>query len=508
MAVVFAAVVAVATLAVASPPVGAADEVAPTDIGPRDSPCTAGDGLGAANPFGGVSNDAIDSFMLGLVSGAAREISGDATGWLLKNIFNKTSDAEKTRQEIAAVGAKIDLLNAKVDQLKQQMDTRFDQQFTETERTAYDVSAAIFTADAAKLLDYTARMDSWSRKDPGSTVDGAQSAVLLDMRNNLGFIIQHLNLAMMGTGGGRGLIEIFGSVTFRNQPGFASGLTTQHEIYTSDYTTPVYDQLSYYKGLAVLAFNMLAEVNHLSWTSGSITYEADPGYVQTYAACLGQFFTAWDQKAAHSVGRLPTGVAVDQRTGLMWTRGAYVPGQGVDPNGNEGSDPRVCFTCAPELPGVIQGATIEGFTGWRLPTANEVNRLLLGRTKKNPSAFLYANSMKWPSFTVNAGTQKFRQNRSFYVSDPWAAGGQTAAFITDDIFNRDDDHLWFAKSGRFEGAIGVRVHRTLLTGVQEPELPPLVFKADVVAAPLPASVATPTAAPVATVTVVDPRFTG
>ena len=43
-------------------------------------------------------------------------------------------------------------------------------------------------------------------------MDGSQSAELQTMRSNLGVIIQHLDRAMIGAPGSRGLIAIYRSV--------------------------------------------------------------------------------------------------------------------------------------------------------------------------------------------------------------------------------------------------------------------------------------------------------
>jgi hypothetical protein len=91
-------------------------------------------------------------------------------------------------------------------------------------------------------------------------------------------------------------------------------------FYTSAFTTPVSDQLDYYEDLAVEAFNMLAEVNHLSWTIGGVTFASNDAVVETCAGLVPAMLADWNQLATSGVGRLPDHVVADTANGLMWSR--------------------------------------------------------------------------------------------------------------------------------------------------------------------------------------------
>lgn len=441
-----------------------------------------------------------DTFFTDLAQGAGREIGSQIAGWALSSIFHiGGGDQAAIKAKIDVVSGKIDALNAKIDQLSAQMDAAFAAQFTQAERNAYDVAAQLYNADAAKIADYKMRFNSWMKDDIGTVVDGSQSAVLIDMRNNLGYIIQHLNLAMMGTGGGRGLIDIFGSVTFRNLPGFSTGLLKQHEIYTSDYTTPVYDQLDYFKGLAVDAYNMLAEVHHMSWTVGGVTYRSDPEYVVTYGKCLAQFFATWEKKAANTVGRLPNSVVVDNRTGLMWSRqGVVAPRSPIDSmypwiscwetdcGGGKG------YTQQAIKP-FVAASTIGGYSDWRLPTKNDFLGMVGGQAGATPAKWLVTNGFNWPRF--NSGTvPNYINMRNYFVDEPWAGGGQTANLITDDPRAPASFRVSFRQATYMTGAVAVRTHRAPALGLEEPPTDEPT-----------STTTTPVVTPIATVV---PRFTG
>ena len=163
-------------------------------------------------------------------------------------------------------------------------------------------------------------------------MDGSQSAELQTMRSNLGVIIQHLDRAMIGAPGSRGLIAIYRSVIQNTTP----YPTTR--FYTSDFTTPMSDMLDYYQSLAVQAFNMLAEVNHVSWTLNGTTFAANNAVVETYANLVPTMLAHWNQLGTGGVGRLPNGVVADTTTGLMWTR------SGLTLGGNKSSAGRTAET--------------------------------------------------------------------------------------------------------------------------------------------------------------------
>ena len=192
---------------------------------------------------------------------AGTKIGGQIAGWALDSIFGPTPDpTQELKDQINVLQGQMTDLQTEVKQLDDKLDASIKKLMTQADQNAYDSVAAQVNSDAAQLLDYQIQLDSWLKDKPGAPVEGSQSAEMQTMRSSLGVIIQHLDRAMVGAPGSRGLIAIYRSVIQNHTP----YPTTR--FYTSDFTTPMSDMLDYYQSLAVQAFNMLAEVNHVSWT--------------------------------------------------------------------------------------------------------------------------------------------------------------------------------------------------------------------------------------------------
>ncbi len=381
------------------------------------------------SPAGGAMSS-IDATSLAetLLSAAAKsaggKIGGTITGWALDSIFGSSA------QNNDALKAQLDVLQNQMTDLQTQvhgLDVKLDDSvkklMTQADRNTYDGVAAQVNMDAAELADYQIQLDSWLKRAPGTAVDGSQSSELQTMRSTLGVIIQHLDHAMVGGTGSRGLIAIYRSV-IQSQTSYPTD-----RFYTSDFTTPVSDMLDYYAGLTVQAFIMLAEVNHLSWTLGGTTFSANDAVVTTYANLVPTMLAHWNQLATGGVGRLPEHVVADTATGLMWSRSNLtLAGTSV-----------FCWTCyVPNLSIAMlltPATVIDGLSGWAIPSQAQFAALVNGQ---NAFKFLTASGFQWHQTNGAISMGQYTLPIPAY----WAAGGLSVGFPNGNVISLNDKNYW------------------------------------------------------------------
>lgn len=410
----------------------------PIGVPPGAAPCTGGSLLGAREvaPFGAVGNgegNVIDYWFNQLKDAAAAEVASAGVGWVIDTIFGHQTDPDvaKLQEQVAALNARFDEVEAQIASLKAQVDATYNAQFTESERVDYDAVAHNYTLDKAKLNDALTHFEAWSNRPVGSAVDAGMSDLLLGMRRDLGTMLEHIHEGMIGGGSARGMIEIYRSVVFRTLPNFDPTLTKVGDLYTSELTTPVFDQLSYWKGIAVQIFTLLSEVYHLSWTIGVSEYKADTDYVACTAAKLLGHFAQWEQVADHGYGRLSDNVVVDHRNNLIWTRVPITPPQTGVPEPMAG---RACWVAdclpgltQPALPGWLSTATIGGFAnGWRIPSKADFLKLVAGHEAK-PLTYLRQNLVRWPGTDSWSDGKWYPEMDTIFLSDPFEGGQMTVS---------------------------------------------------------------------------------
>ncbi len=387
-----------------------------------DSPCLPA-------PLGGAMS-AIDAtplaetLMSSLAKTAGSKIGGVLAGWALDSIFGPAAkDSDVLKQQLDGLQSQMTDLQTQVHQLDIKLGDSIKKLMTQADRNTYDGVAAQVTSDAAAVADYQIQLDSWLKKAPGTPVDGSQSSELQTMRSTLGLIIQHLDLAMVGAGGSRGLIAIYRSVVQSQTP------YPTDRFYTSDFTTPMSDMLDYYEALAVQAFNLLAEVNHLSWTVSGTTFSANDALVQTYANLVPTMLTHWNQLATGGVGRLPAHVVADTGTGLMWSRSNLTFRGGKV----------FCWAyCGDNLSLSTlfdTNSVLDGLSGWSVPTQAQFSALVQGQ---NAFAFLTAHGFQWQPTGRNV------QVNTIPITVPayWSAGGTTVDFSYFNKISLHDQNYW------------------------------------------------------------------
>lgn len=382
----------------------------------------------------------------GVAKGAGSKTGEFFAGWALSSIFGPSEgNNEETLVLLHDLSTQITQLNKQVDQLSDQLATAVQQIKSEVDRSTYELEAATLRDDISKLSDYQAKLASWLKRPPGASVDGSDSNDLLTMRTNLGVIINHLNTTMMGQTGSQGLIAIYAKVVRDDLA--AKGAPSSPRFVTADFTTPVSDQLDYYEGLMVQAFEMLAEVYHVTWKIGDVSYGDNIPYVQSYANCVPQFLAAWDLKATDGLGKLPATVVADVQNKLMWTRS----GLSVSGDGYPFADQFCWAACGVLLPArelstwMTPTRSILGYTGWRVPSTAEFSALVSGHAN-GAIAYLKTVGFDWrDNTTINID--------GYPVSVPpyWLAGGTAASF--DPSFHAVQ---WLSTALPGPGAVAVR----------------------------------------------------
>ena len=393
---------------------------------------TAGGAMGAVD-----ASSLAEQLLSQVAKTAGTKIGGQIAGWALDSIFGPSPDpTQELKDQIDVLQGQMTNLQKEVDQLDAKLDDSIKKLMTQADRNAYDGVAAQVNTDAAQLADYQVQLDSWLRQPVGTEVDGSQSAELQTMRSNLGVIIQHLDRAMVGAPGSRGLIAIYRSVIQNTTP----YPTTR--FYTSDFTTPMSDMLDYYQSLAVQAFNMLAEVNHVSWTLNGTKFAANTAVVETYAGLVPTMLAHWNQLGTGGVGRLPNGVVADTTTGLMWTRTGLVFG------GNQ----YFCWAyCGDKLSiSTLFNATsvLDGVTGWAIPTQAQFTGLVQGQSAS--FRYLSANGFQWQQGGLKTSVGTLPITAPAY----WSAGVTTVEWFENTFYTKDQNGWPIFLPG--PGAVAVR----------------------------------------------------
>lgn len=401
------------------------------------SPCSTGSYGGA---LGGIDATPIAEQLLSSVAkSAGSKIGGELAGWALESIFGPTPDSNKEiLDQLNELQGQITKLQSQVKDLADTVIAQLRKLMTDQQQTAFDAVAAQLTTDAGTLAAYQVRFDVWLKQKPGAAVDANQSLELQAMRGSLDKIIQHLNLAMVGAPGSRGLIGIYRAVV-ASQTAYPTD-----RFLTSEFTTPMSKMLHYYEGLATQAFTMLAEVNHLTWTDRGTTFPADNGIVEAYADLVPQMLAHWNQLATDGAGQLPDDVVADTQTGLLWSQSS------LSLTGTKA----FCWTaCGANLSLSTQltpDTVIDGLSGWSVPSQAQFTALASGQGTRT-FAFLAAHGFRWqqegPSATVNG----LRITAPAY----WSAGGTTVSFAVDGALHVYDQNHWpFFVPG--PGAVAVR----------------------------------------------------
>ena len=379
-----------------------------------------------------------EQLLSSVAKSAGSKIGGQLAGWALDAIFGPTPDPSKEiKAQLDVLQGQMTSLQTQVHDLDVKLDAAIAKLMSQAEQNTYDGVAAQVNTDAATLAAYQIRLDTWMKKAPGTPVDGSQSSQLEAMRDSLGGIIQHLDLAMVGTPGARGLIAIYRAVVLSNARYPAT------RFYTSEFTTPVSDMLDYYQTLAVQAFNMLAEVNHVSWTLGGVPFLADNDIVEEYATRVPAMLTHWSQLATNEVGRIPDHVVADSQTGLMWSQ------SNLTLAGNKNFCWASCGTNLSLSTLLSPDTIIEGVSGWSVPSQAQFTTLASGQGQ-GTFRFLTANGFQWqqngPSGTFNG----------IPITAPayWSAGGTSVEFSTGSLNLHDTNYWPFLLPG--PGAVAVR----------------------------------------------------
>jgi hypothetical protein len=368
---------------------------------------------------------------------AGTKIGGQIAGWALDSIFGPSPDpTQELKDQIDVLQGQMTNLQKEVKQLDTKLDDSIKKLMTQADQNAYDVAATQVNSDAAQLADYQVQLDSWLRESPGTPVDGSQSAELQTMRSTLGVILQHLDRAMVGAPGSRGLIEMYRSVVQNTTP----YPTTR--FYTSDFTTPMSDMLDYYQSLAVQAFNMLAEVNHLSWTLNGTTFAANNSVVESYATKVPTMLAHWNELGTGGVGRLPNGVVADTTTGLMWTRTGLVFG------GNQ----YFCWAYCGDKLSISTlfdvNSVLDGVTGWAIPTQAQFTGLVQGQSAS--FRYLSANGFQWQQGGLKVNVNNLPITAPAY----WSAGITTVQWFENTFYAKDQNGWPVFLPG--PGAVAVR----------------------------------------------------
>lgn len=367
---------------------------------------------------------------------AGGKIGGLIAGWALDSIFGSSSqNNDEIKAQLDGLQSQMTGLQGQIHGLDVKLDDAVKKLMTQADRNAYDGVAAQTNYDAADLADYQILLNSWLKRPPGSAVDGSQSSELQTMRSTLGVIIQHLDHAMVGAAGSRGLIAIYRSVIQAQTP------YPTDRFYTSDFTTPMSDMLDYYAGLTVQAFVMLAEVNHLSWTSGGSTFAANDAVVETYADLVPTMLTHWNQLATGGVGRLPEDVVADTATGLMWSRS----------NLTLAGSKYFCWTncnwSASVLP--APATVIGGLSGWVVPSYAQFAALTPGLGDK-AFAFLTANGFQWQQESVTP-KDTYGQHPAIVAPAYWTSGDTMIGFLGGSLHLYDQSYLLYSLWQSFPG---------------------------------------------------------
>jgi hypothetical protein len=400
----------------------------------------------SASTAGGLGSIDATSIAQQLLSSVAKsagsKIGGAIAGWALDSIFGSSvSPTEELKQQINALQNDMTSLKTQVNLLGNNLTTAIKQLKSQVDRDAYETEAGLVNHDAATLVAYQKQFDSWLQLTPGdpkTVIDGSKSSELQTMRSTLDVIINDLDVAMIGTPTTRGLIAIYGSV-IQDQDPYPVG-----RFYTSDFTTPVSNQLDYYEDLAVQAFNMLAEVYHLSWTIGNVDFTANDALVEDYATFVPTMLANWNQMATSGVGRLPDGVVADTSTGLMWSRS----------NLTLGGKKVFCWSCLPDLSlsTLLTPTTIiDGLSGWAVPSQAQLAALVAGN-QKTAFTFLTANGFQWQQ---SNGTILIGGSIPFTIPAYWVNGGTTVDFANGGSISFHDQNYWAAFLPG-PGAIAVR----------------------------------------------------
>ncbi|TWP37403.1 hypothetical protein FGL98_06555 [Leekyejoonella antrihumi] len=373
-----------------------------------------------------------------LAKSAGNKIGGALAGWALDSIFGSSATpTDELKAQLDGLQNQMTDLQTQVHSLDAKLDDSLKKLMTQADRNTYDEVAAQANTDAAELADYQIQLDSWLKRAPGTAVDGSQSSELQTMRSTLGVIIQHINLAMTGATGSRGLIAIYRNVIQDQTP------YPTDRFYTSDFTTPMSDMLDYYESLTVQAFNMLAEVNHLSWTTGGTPFAANDAVVQTYANLVPTQLAHWSQLATGGVGRLPEGVVADTTTGLMWSRSRLTLA------GSAYFCWTQCNWSASVLP--APATVIDGLTGWTIPSYAQFAALTPGLGDK-AFAFLRANGFQWQQESVTP-KDAYGQHPAIVAPAYWTSGDTMIGFLGGSLHLYDQSYLlyplwqWFPGPG-------------------------------------------------------------
>jgi hypothetical protein len=396
-------------------------------------------------PPGGAMGSAIDTTNLAeqLLSSVAKsagsKIGGQLAGWALESIFGPSPDpTQELKDQLDVLQGQMTDLQTQLHQLDTDLRDALKRLATEGQQSTFDVAAAQVNTDAASLADYQIQLDSWLKKKPGTPVDGSQSAELQTMRSTLGVIIQHLDKAMVGAPGSRGLIAIYRDVIASKTP-YPVG-----RFYTSAFTTPMSDMLDYYQSLAVQAFNLMAEVNHLSWTVGTTTFLANDAVVETYAGLVPTMLTHWSELATGGVGRLPDHVVADTQTGLMWSQSNLtLAGQKVFCWAACGANLSLSTLLTPNT-------VIDGVSGWSIPSQAQFTTLASGQGQ-GTFKFLTSNGFQWQRDGLTAMVNNIPITAPAY----WSSGGTSVSFAIDFSLHLYDQNHWpFFLPG--PGAVAVR----------------------------------------------------
>jgi hypothetical protein len=201
--------------------------------------------------------------------------------------------------------------------------------------------------------------------------------------------------------------------------------------------------LDYYQSLAVQAFNMLAEVNHVSWTLGGVPFLADNDIVEEYATRVPAMLSHWSDLATHGVGRLPEDVVADSQTGLMWSQS----------NLTLAGSKYFCWAVCGEnlsLSTLLTPETvIDGLAGWSVPSQAQFTTLASGQGG-GTFAFLTSNGFQWQREGLRMTINGF----PFVAPAYWSAGGTSVDFSIGSLILHDTNYWPFLLPG--PGAVAVR----------------------------------------------------
>lgn len=278
------------------------------------------------------------SLASGLGKGLLNYVASAAIGWAFTEMgipLGNTASLVAIQNQLREIKQELDQINSELGTILTAIQNSLN---TELKQSLSDTLSFIDT-------------NSGVMENPNSTfadVDNTLKNVLARTE-----MIGEISDAQLGTGNGRGLIQL--AIDRTGDGG---------RFINSDNDATLHKELQYYQNYQLRALNLLIEACH----------QADPMLLGTASTALDQFHRSCKsqeqllpQRTVYADGgvevvQVDPNVLIDLKTGLMWFR----PVQGA-----------MVYSSAQ----LLAGESHDGYSGWRLPTRDEV------LTLRQPSVF-------------------------------------------------------------------------------------------------------------------------